>query len=158
MPTTSPHLAIRVVRDTFLPTATLGIVYLDLPGDGHGFLPFGYSVEDVDRHVEEGPTPSARKVKGATAIPVGVYSVRLYDSPKHGPQTPELIGVPGFQHIQIHSGNDSTDTEGCLLFGLSRDAAKGTVGRSRVACSWLRQQIIDVIEDGGTVTVEVARG
>lgn len=148
-------LAIRVTRDTFLPAATLGTVSLDLPGDGLGYLPFCYSCEDVDRHVEDDP---ARKQRGTTAIPVGVYEVRLYDSPKHGPDTPELVGVPGFHHVQIHSGNDSTHTEGCLLFGLARDTTAGTVGRSRVACRWLRQQIIDVIEDGGTVTVEVTRG
>lgn len=153
MPTTT--LAIRVVRDTFLPTATLGTVYLDLPDDGLGYLPFGFSCEDTDRHVEEDAT---RKVKGATAIPVGVYDVRLYDSPRHGPDTPELIGVPGFAHVQIHSGNDSGDTEGCLLLGLSRDTTAGTVGRSRVACTWLRSQVVDVIQAGGTVTVEVTRG
>lgn len=153
MPTTT--LAIHVVRDTFLPHATLGTVYLDLPDDGLGFLPFGFCCEDVDRHVEE---DLGRKVRGATAIPVGTYAVRLYDSPKHGPDTPELVGVPGFAHVQIHSGNDSGDTEGCLLFGLSRDTTAGTVGRSRVACSWLRSQIGEVIRAGGTVTVEVARG
>lgn len=149
------QLSIRVTRDTFLPTVTLGRVDLDLPGDGLGYLPFGYCVEDTDRHVEDDP---ARKQMGTTAIPVGVHEVELYDSPAHGPDTPQLRGVPGFRYIQIHSGNNASHTEGCLLFGLSRDVTAGTVGRSRVACRWLRQQIIDTIEDGGTVTVEVTRG
>lgn len=149
-----PDLRIRVTRDAFSPSWTLGMVELDLPDDGLGFLPFGFSCEDVDRHLELDP---ARKVRGATAIPVGVYGVRLYDSPKHGPDTPELVGVPGFQHVQIHPGSDASDTEGCLLLGLDRDPVHGSVGRSRSACRWLRSEVVEVIRAGGTVTVEVRR-
>lgn len=150
----APALRIIVTRDVFSPAWTLGIVELDLPGDGLGFLPFGFSVEDVDRHVEEDPS---RKIKGQTAIPTGTYGVRLYDSPRHGPDTPELIGVPGFAHVQVHPGNTADHTEGCLLFGLDRDVVHGSVGRSRSACRWLRAEIIEVIQAGGTVTVEVRR-
>lgn len=154
MHTQTPTLAIRVTRDHYHPHATLGLVELDLPGDGLGYLPFGFSVEDTDRHVEADP---GRKVKGATAIPVGTYAVRLYDSPKHGPQTPELVDVPGFAHVQIHPGNTADHTEGCLLIGLDRDVAHASVGRSRSACRWLRAEIIETIKAGGTVTVEVRR-
>lgn len=143
-----PTLAIRLTRESFLSDRTLGTVELDLPGDGAGFLPFGYSCEDVDRH-------DAPKVKGATAIPVGTYRVHLYDSPKHGPDTPELLNVPGFQHIQIHSGNRPEDTEGCLLIGLGRTDREVT--RSRMACDWLKGEIVKTIRAGGTVTVEVCR-
>lgn len=147
-------LRICLTRDIAGPDWTLGTVELDLPGDGEGFLPYGFSVEDVDRRVEEDIT---RKVPGETAIPIGTYPVRLYDSPRHGPQTPELVGVPGFHHIQLHSGNSADHTEGCLLVGLTRDTTRGTVGRSRIACRWLRTLIVDVITAGGTVTVEVRR-
>lgn len=142
-------LLIRVTRDRPLSDRTLGVVELDLPDDGVGFLPFGYSCEDVDRG------DGAAKVKGRTAIPVGTYAVKLYNSPKHGPDTPELVDVPGFQHIQIHSGNGPQDTEGCLLFGLARDETQ--VLRSRQACTWLRAEIVRTIAAGGTVTVEVRR-
>lgn len=145
-------LGIRVTRDRFLPDRTLSVVELDLPGDDKGWLPFGFALEDVDRHVEEDP---ARKVKGRTAIPVGTYAVRLYDSPKHGPGTPELVGVPGFHHVQIHPGNTPDDTEGCLLVGLLRTQRE--VINSVRACDWLRRQIANVIGHGGTVTVEVRR-
>ena len=141
-------LHIRVIRDRFLADRTLGVVELDLPDDDAGFLPFGFCCEDVDRR-------GAAKVAGATAIPVGVYAVRLYASPKHGPDTPELVGVPGFQHVQIHSGNGPQDTLGCLLFGLGRDEHQ--VIRSRQACTWLRAEIARVIHAGGTVHVEVRR-
>lgn len=143
------NLRIRVTRDRFLADRTLGVVELDLPDDGAGYLPFGYSCEDLDRG------DGAAKVKGATAIPVGVYQVRLYNSPKHGPDTPELVGVPGFQHVQMHSGNGPQDTLGCLLLGLARDHQQ--VLRSRQACTWLRSEIAETIKAGGSVAVEVRR-
>lgn len=151
---TPPTLRIRVTRDAPVPGATLGTVDLDLPDDDAGWLLFAFSCEDVDRRVEEDPT---RKQKGATAIPVGTYAVRLYDSPKHGPDTPELIDVPGFRHIQIHSGNTASDSDGCILVGLGRDLGAGKVTRSRPACEWLKSEIVKVIRAGGIVTAEVRR-
>lgn len=149
-----PKLRIRVTRDAPCPGSTLGVVELDLPDDSAGWLPFGYSCEDIDRRVEE---DLARKQKGATAIPVGTYAVRLYDSPAHGPDTLELVDVPGFRHIQLHPGNSADDSEGCILIGLGRDLGKGIVTRSRPACAWLRAEAIEAIRAGGTVTVEVRR-
>lgn len=149
-----PALHIRVTRDAPCPGSTLGVVELDLPDDGAGWLQFGYSCEDIDRRVEE---DLSRKQKGATAIPVGTYAVRLYDSPKHGPDTPELVDVPGFRHVQIHVGNGAGDTEGCILVGLGRDLGKGIVTRSTPAIRWLRDVIIETIRAGGAVTVEVRR-
>jgi len=150
----APTLRIRVTRDAPHDAGTLGIVELDLPDDGAGWLPFGYCSEDVDRRVEE---DARRKVPGQTAIPTGTYAVRLYNSPKHGPDTPELVAVPGYQHVQIHSGNGPRDTLGCLLFGLGRDVSAGIVTRSRPACDWIRSEIAKVIKAGGSVTVEVRR-
>lgn len=144
-------LHIRLTRDLPRADRTLGIVELDLPEDGHGFLAFGFSCEDVDRG------DGAAKVPGETAIPVGTYDVRLYDSPAHGPDTPELVDVRGFAHVQVHSGNGPLDTKGCLLFGLGRDVDAGIVTRSRVACGWLRGEIVKAIRGGGRVTVEVRR-
>jgi hypothetical protein len=146
------YLKIRLTRDVFAPDRTLSTVDLDLPGDGVDWLPFGFALEDVDRHVEDDPT---RKVKGRTAIPTGAYAVRLYNSPKHGPDTLELVGVPGYQHAQLHPGNTPDDTEGCLLIGLSR--TDDMVTRSRLACDWLRATAVPILKAGGQVTVEVRR-
>jgi hypothetical protein len=146
-------MKIKIVRDTFGTTFTLGTVYLDFE-DGKGFLPFAFSCEDPDRHVE---LDLSRKIKGQTAIPVGSYRVHLYDSPRHGPSTPELLEVPGYKHIQIHSGSSAADSAGCLLIGLTRDVEAGTIGKSRIACRWLNGRIFDTIQAGGVVTVEVTR-
>lgn len=143
---------IRVTRDRLLADRSLGVVELDLPDDTAGFLPFGYCLEDTDRRVEE---DLGRKIRGRTAIPIGTYKVHLYDSPKHGAATPELLAVPGFRHVQLHTGNAPEDTEGCLLFGLNRDASR--VLRSGVAFDWLLPRIRDHIRAGGEVTVEIRR-
>ena len=146
-----PDLRIRVTRDCPLADRALGVVELDLPDDGAGWLPFGYSCEDVDRGND------AAKVAGETAVDCGIYEVRLYNSPKHGPDTPELVGVPDFRHVQIHSGNDPSDTLGCVLVGLGRDLKTGVVTRPRVACRWLRGEIVETIRGGGRVTIEIRR-
>ena len=145
-------LKIRLTRDVFAADRTLSTVDLDLPDDGAGWLPFGFALEDTDRHVEDDPT---RKIKGRTAIPTGTYAVRLYDSPKHGADTLELVGVPGYQHVQVHQGNLPEHTEGCLLIGLSRTASEVT--RSRLACDWLKATAVPILKAGGSVTVEVRR-
>lgn len=149
-----PSLRIRVTRTHFLSDCTLSTLEVDLPDDTDGFLPFAFCLEDVDRKVEEDPT---RKQKGKTAIPIGTYAVKLYDSPKHGLQTPELVGVPGFSHIQIHAGNTAADTDGCLLPGMAWDLQGRRVVRSRIATDWLVARIRTVIQAGGEVTVEVRR-
>lgn len=144
-------LRIIVTRDRFLADRTLSTVALVLPGETEP-KPFGFALEDVDRRVEE---DLSRKERGATAIGIGEYEVRLYDSPKHGPDTPELVDVPVFRHIQIHPGNEPDDTDGCILIGLARTADR--VLKTRAACDWLRDKIREVIEADGTVTCEVRR-
>lgn len=143
-------IRIRVTRDIFHPQWTLSTVELDLPGDGLGYLPFGFGCEDTDRHDDS-------KIPKRTAIPVGTYEIKLYDSPKHGPDTLELQDVPGFRHVQIHSGNTSEDTEGCILIGLARDIEEGHVARSRAACRWLRTEVVENINQGRTATIEIRR-
>jgi len=147
-------LRIILTRDVFHPAWTLGTVSLDLPDDGLGPLPFGYSVEDVDRRVEEDP---ARKVKGQTAIPTGTYEVHRTWSPKFNRLVPLVDGVPGFAGVRIHAGNDAEDTEGCLLVGLARDVEHGQVARSRAACAWLEGEIHRVEGLGGRTILEVRR-
>lgn len=58
------------------------------------------------------------KIRGATAIPSGEYRVTLEHSPRFGPDTLTINGVPGFVGVRIHGGNTHEHTEGCPLLGL----------------------------------------
>lgn len=79
-----------------------------------------YILEDKDRGLNQGmdsETIRRRKVDGKTAIPYGRYEINVTYSPRFKRPLPQLLAVKGFSGIRIHPGNDSGDTEGCLLPG-----------------------------------------
>ena len=167
-------LTILLERDIFQPGYTLGVVSIIYPGavwyesEQTGWVdnefpgrvcPFGYSCEDTDRNLDL--TMSLTnikkvKVKGRTAIPIGVYVVERTHSPKYGRVMPQVLGVKGFEGIRIHSGNTADDTMGCVLPGLTRDVAGGSVGKSRLAVEWLERRIEECEERGWPVKLIVA--
>jgi hypothetical protein len=57
------------------------------------------------------------KIPGQTRIPAGTYEIKLTYSPKFGKDMLEILNVPNFSGIRIHTGNVNEDTEGCLLVG-----------------------------------------
>jgi len=84
---------------------TLSLLFID--GDFFAFCP-----EDA-WHDE--------KVKGQTRIPAGLYRVDLTWSPRFKRNMWEVLKVPGFEGIRFHSGNNSDDTEGCIMPGFGVD-------------------------------------
>lgn len=77
------------------------------------------TVEDAVRKLGScTQTTCTGKIAGKTAIPAGRYEIRDTYSPRFKKHVLELIGVPGFQGVRIHSGNTADDTEGCLILGL----------------------------------------
>lgn len=57
--------------------------------------------------------------KEESCIPVGVYIANRRMSPARETIVWELKDVPGRTFIQIHSGNTTDDTTGCILVGAS---------------------------------------
>lgn len=57
------------------------------------------------------------KVKGKTAIPLGVYEVVVTPSPKFKRFLPLLLDVPNFEGIRIHTGGNPKHSSGCILVG-----------------------------------------
>ena len=88
-----------------------------LKGDG-GLQPFCDTLEPPRRNLLNGGKWDKRlKVKGMTAIPEGRYQMRFTYSPKFGKRLFQLMDVPLFDGIRIHSGNSVKDTQGCILVG-----------------------------------------
>ena len=116
-------------------TYTIGKLFID----GEYFCD---TLEDVCRGLTQNMTEAQIaqiKVKGQTAIPSGTYKVDITFSQKFKKYLPILENVKGFEGIRIHSGNDSDDTEGCLLVG--KNKAKGQVLESRDTFNKLMNKI-----------------
>lgn len=94
-----------------------------LKGDGgllgdKGLKPFCDTLEPPRRNLlNRGKWDKRLKVKGMTAIPEGRYQMRFTYSPKFGKRLFQLMDVPLFDGIRIHSGNSVKDTQGCILVG-----------------------------------------
>jgi hypothetical protein len=58
-----------------------------------------------------------KKVYAQTCIAPGRYRVILSYSNRFKQLMPEVLNVPEFTGIRIHSGNTEHDTEGCILVG-----------------------------------------
>lgn len=80
---------------------------------------FCYGLEDLVRD---------EKIRGATAIPAGTYSLRLNTygamNARYKRRFPamhrgmiEISNIPNFSYVYIHIGNNFGDTAGCLLVG-----------------------------------------
>lgn len=138
-------MKLTVKRIAKQPTYTIGKLYID---DKY----FCDTLEDVDRGLTDKMTVDQIlkiKVKGQTAMPAGSYKVLVTYSPKFKKALPLLYNVKGFEGIRIHSGNDSEDTEGCLLVG--KNKVKGQVLDSRITFNAL----MDIIKNEKEITINI---
>ena len=81
-----------------------------------------HTVEDLQR---------PEKIYGKTAIPCGTYRVIMSESKRFGRRMPEVLNVPNYVGIRIHSGATEADTAGCPIIGTGK--TKGGVSNSRYA-------------------------
>ena len=109
---------------------TIGKLYID----GAYFCD---TLEDVVR-------PTGVKIPGKTAIPAGTYKVKKTMSPRFKTILPEILNVPNFTGVRIHSGNTAKDTEGCLLLGLNK--SKGAVLCSKNTMAFFMDRTPDEFE------------
>lgn len=96
--------------------ATLGLFMID------GLFSGAYTLEDEYRDVLGG-----KKVMGESRIPEGRYRVKLREFGGHHERYTQkydfhkgmlqVMDVPGFTDILIHTGNTEKHTMGCLLIG-----------------------------------------
>lgn len=129
-------------------------------------LRYVYTLED---------TYHEKKISGVTRIPEGFYDVkprpggRIYDAyckssiediraftQKYG--VLEVLNVPDFNNVLIHTGNTDTDTEGCLLVGdmaNNNSAAPGFVSNSMLAYARFILTVGFWLERGETIRLEI---
>jgi hypothetical protein len=112
---------------------TIGKLYID----GEFFC---NTLEDKDRGLKN--TMALAEVKklkvyGETAIPSGVYELKLSNSPKfanrvwgkkYKGQVPEILDVKGFSGIRIHPLNTAKDSLGCI--GVGKNTVVGMITSS----------------------------
>ncbi len=106
-----------------------------------------YTLEDKVR-------PKGVKVQNETAIPSGVYNLVINYSQHFDRILPQLLNVPMFEGVRIHSGNTDLDTEGCILVG-SAWPGGDMILQSRDAFNKLFPKIQAAWNAKETITVEV---
>ena len=122
-------------------SATIGELYVD-----------GEHIADT---LEDRVRPEGEKVYGKTAISEGTYEVKLTYSPRFKKILPEILNVPNFSGIRIHTGNSSKDTEGCILVGTWDGEKEDWVGNSRIAFDELMTLLEEATNNKEKVTITV---
>ena len=140
-------MEIKLIRESFGDTFTEGKLLIDNVFEC-------YTVEDTDRKMEDDLTV---KVNGKTAIPKGTYEVVLSMSNRFQKILPEVLNVPGFAGIRIHSGNSSVDTEGCIILGSVNDKLDDNwVGGSKIALTQFMTKLETAKENNEKVYIEIS--
>ena len=111
-------MKLTLQRYLFAEDYTMGLLFID-------GVYFCDTIEDKFR----GNDLSKTKVYGETCIPYGVYDVKITYSPKYKKNMPQILDVPYFTGIRIHSGNSAKDSSGCVICGIK--SKNGEVLESR---------------------------
>ena len=122
-------------------SATIGELYVD-----------GEHIADT---LEDRVRPEGEKVYGKTAISEGTYEVKLTYSPRFKKILPEILNVPNFSGIRIHTGNSSKDTEGCILVGTWDGEKEDWVGSSKIAFDELMTLLEEATNNKEKITITV---
>lgn len=136
---------ITLKRTNLQPTYTEGQLFID---DKY----FCDTIEDTFRKLpiicpNKNDCKCKEKIYSQTAIPVGVYKFILSLSNRFKKILPEILNVPHFLGIRIHSGNKAEDSAGCILLGIkSKD---GEVLQSRI----IMDKFLLLIKDKKDLTI-----
>lgn len=122
-------------------SATIGELYADR--------------EHIADTLEDRVRPEGEKVYGKTAIPEGTYEVKLTHSPRFKRILPEILNVPNFSGIRIHTGNSSKDTEGCILVGTWDGEKEDWVSDSKIAFNKLMSLLEEATNNKEKITITV---
>lgn len=121
-------MKLKLQRYLFAKDYTMGLLFID-------DIYFCDTIEDKYR----GQDLSQTKVAGETCIPYGVYTVEINFSPKYKKNMPQILDVPYFTGVRIHSGNSAKDSFGCVIVGVKSN--NGEVLESRKTYNELMRRL-----------------
>lgn len=116
------QLKIIVHRYLLDDSRTIGKLYINTVTE----KPFCYTLEDTYRGQDLTNIKDDPQYQGKIAIPNGMYLTRVSWSPKFRGNYPELLNVPFFTGVRIHTGSSVDDTDGCILVGDFSEDISGT--------------------------------
>lgn len=112
-----------------------------------------------DKHLcdtlEDRVRPEGEKVYGETAIPEGTYEVKLTHSPRFKKILPEILNVPNFSGIRIHSLNKAEESEGCIGVGEWNGKDTNWISNSRNAFNKLFAILQEASDRGEKITITI---
>jgi hypothetical protein len=129
------------------------------------FFFFCHTLEDEQRDI---------KVIGETRIPAGKYELKIWNGGRNPNQWVldhrikygawfkfpiQLMDVPGFDGVLIHTGVDQSHTNGCIL--LDDTMGNNTIdtanqgGRSLQAVQRFYEKVYPILEQGGRAFIEI---
>lgn len=95
------------------------------------------------------------KIYGKTAVPAGTYIVKLSYSNRFKRIMPEILNVPHFLGIRIHTGNTSKDTEGCVLVGTWDGEKENWISNSKIAFNKLMDKLQAATDKKEKITITI---
>lgn len=105
--------------------------------------------------LEDRVRPEGEKVYGKTAIPEGTYEMVLSYSPKFKKILPEILNVPNFTGIRIHSLNKAEDSEGCIGVGEWNGKDTNWISNSRIAFNELMSLLQKAANNKEKITITI---
>jgi hypothetical protein len=129
-------MELTLQRNDHSAISTIGDLFLDGKFECH-------ILEDVDRGLHQDMLLDEiihKKIPKRTAIPSGRYEIKLTWSKRFQKVLPQIMNVPGYDGVRIHSGNTAVDTEGCLMPGTTKGV--DAVYNSKVAFNSLYQKLL----------------
>jgi len=133
-------MKILVKRNRFTTVSSIGDISI-VDDDYRAF-----SVEDVAR-------AAGVKIPKETAIPPGVYPVRMTWSPRYNSMQPQIMNVPMFSGVRFDVANYASEVEGCIGVGNGRGV--NAVWDSKSAQAALCAKIQAALDRGELVWVEI---
>lgn len=122
-------------------SATIGELYIDKK----------YIADTLEDRVR----PEGEKVYGKTAIPEGTYEVKLTYSPRFKKILPEILNVPNFSGIRIHSLNKAEESEGCVGVGEWNGKDTNWISNSRIAFNELMSLLQKAANNKEKITITI---